>query len=154
MSSSPTATGVQADSAIIVGSHKRCPTQRVIENGDPLAHKRAKNKHQTTTIEDDGEPVAPPHPEPDRSSCILEAANGSDDDDDFDQPDQVVTVVEEVEDDDESDSVHSEKDSIVAKEDDHTELCECCISLLGRALNLKPLSSSPQGLRCTNLHFF
>ena len=62
-----------------LGPRKRRPTERVTENGDLLARKRAKTS-QLATVEDVEDPVPPPLPQPCNPERILEAADGSDND--------------------------------------------------------------------------
>ena len=94
-----------SNSDTIDGPRKRCPTKRVIENGDPLAHKKAKlasttrdvqksSGHKAPTIksatktskihiafvENISEPAPPLRAQPRNPNRILEAADGSDDD--------------------------------------------------------------------------
>jgi hypothetical protein len=93
------------NSDTIDGPRKQHPTERVIENGDPLAHKKAKiatttrdvrkssgnkvptksapkpSKIQSTSIEDILEPAPTLRVQPCNPNRILEAADGSDDND-------------------------------------------------------------------------
>jgi hypothetical protein len=74
MPATPTTT-IQPNPDIPVGPRKRHPTQRVTENADPLARKRAK-RAAIEAIEE----LVPPRSQPSKSLQDLEAANGSDDD--------------------------------------------------------------------------
>jgi hypothetical protein len=76
------------DPDIVDGPRKRRPTERVLENGDPLSHKRSKtttgNKstasvHRRVSVEDFEEPAPAPRNHPRNPSHILEASDGSDD---------------------------------------------------------------------------
>jgi hypothetical protein len=93
---------------IIDRPHKRHPTDRVTENGDPLVHKKAKTAATTSgtsgnnaptpagrssannpsmtrraSVEDISESAPTPRAQPHNPNHILEAADGSDDDADM-----------------------------------------------------------------------
>ena len=119
----------------IDGPHKHRPTERVTENGDPLVQKKVKTMvtmstttakvTSTTTkattldcssIEDVAKPTSVPGPQLHHSSCILEAADGSDDNNDT----MGMPPLEDIEADDSDDSDDNDKET--EPEDDEAEL--------------------------------
>jgi len=77
-----------SSSDIIDGPRKRRPTERVLENGDPLSHKRTKTTSSKSTssvinrrasVEDFEEPAPPSRSHPRDPTRILKASDGSDD---------------------------------------------------------------------------
>jgi hypothetical protein len=77
-------TSAFLDPDIVEGPRKRRPTERVLENGDPLSNKRSKTSNkssvdQRASIEDVEEPAPAPRSCPRDPTRILEHSDGSDD---------------------------------------------------------------------------
>ena len=77
-------TSAFLDPDIVEGPRKRRPTERVLENGDPLSNKRSKTSNKSSvdrraSIEDVEEPAPPPRSCPRDPTRILEHSDGSDD---------------------------------------------------------------------------
>ena len=112
-----------SDPNIVLGPRKRRPTERVLENGDPLA-KKARNMHASTsvTVNDVADASAdkgkrtlstmPPAPPSSQSTHPTDSAESSDDQD----SDRVQAIV--VDDDDKKGSDEGD----VTDEDDDAEL--------------------------------
>jgi hypothetical protein len=105
---------VQPDPNITVGTCKRRQTQRTIENGDPLARKKARRLPKATAGDlAIGTPATPPCGQPlqQDSSQSLDPADGTDNSRASDVPEGEVIDVDDTESDEE------------VFEDDETELC-------------------------------
>jgi hypothetical protein len=125
------------DPHIVDGPRKRRPTERVLENGDPLSHKRSKttigNKSTTSvnrraSVEDFEETAPAPHPRPRDPSHILEASDGSDDAANISESDMPALAPTEASSTESTDDEESDDDDEPEIVDDTKELRMCPVN--------------------------
>jgi hypothetical protein len=117
---------------VVQGLHKRRLTQRLCENGDPLAHKRARKQASSSTLTP-SDPLTGSSPPAVSTSLLLqrpETANSSIDNvsDGLDiQPIDVDNS--DIEETREDGNANSEGEATELDEDDEAELCKLSISV-------------------------
>lgn len=125
-----------SDPNIVLGPRKRRPTERVLENGDPLACKRVRKAYASSVSnagvdkEDHTSSLIPPPTHPTSATCTTpaprQAANHADSNDDSTSNGPQAIMVEESDDDGDEGSNEGE----ATDEDDDAELGACSVNLI------------------------
>jgi len=152
------------DPNIIDGPRKRRPTDRLLENGDPLSHKKTKTTSTTSTssvinrwasVEDFEEPASASRSHPHDPTRILEASDGSDDAINIPESDMpgLAPTEDSSNESTNEDSDDDEDDNEPELVDDITELGMCSISVQDQRTNIFARKTS-EGLECADLCIF
>jgi len=106
-----------SDPNIVIGPRKCCPTKRVLENGDPLIHKKARNKSNSMLPP----PTCPTHAMPNPGQTTNHAES-SDCGDNTTLDEGWAIMVEDTDDADEDESDGETVEGETTDEDDDAEL--------------------------------